>query len=507
MDSKVVSKLLRSEVWPVLRRQGFSKFDGRNAWRYRGPLIDVVNFQSFNSHLADGLGCTTFSFALNLGVLLRGSTFDRWVKRDSIGLARPQEPACSFRVHLKKRTTVDGFERADIFYVAPDGSTMAAVLNEVICLLEEQAPPWFTAFEDLGSVVLAMSENAAPLRGTETLGLGTSGAPGSFSACDLLASLKVELHTQSPDSMSASACLAAINASAEAKLDIYSPGFTRPIEVELESYRLRDLLTGVLGSISLPQDEFAIHPPECQLFGANWSTGPITRPSIQIEGAGHVVLSARECLWPQLRANGFVEFSDRLAHRPTGNSIEVVSFIPMDPFEKRANEYPSGLFRLGLGVFWPELAEHDGVRRNRHGEFRPKYGECQLQMWLMPAMRAAVAGPTCFDSAELALRALREDAERWFSLCRSVETLSRLLEQPEWQILVRYPTMRGHGSYRSVFRAILQFALSGQSPEARAEHLKAAREAVNHHAEHLQPRFRRWVEKVELRCKATKGTA
>jgi hypothetical protein len=503
MDSKVVNKLIRSEVWPVLRRQGFSKFDGRNAWRYRGPLVDVVNFQSFNSHLADGVGCTTFSFALNLGVFLRGSTFGRRVKRDSIGLARPQEYECSFRVNLKKRTPVDGFERADIFYVAPDGSTTAVVLKEAIYLLEEHAPPWFTAFEDLGSVVLAMSENGTQVRGTETLGLGASGAPGSYYACDLLASLKLELHSQSPDSISASACLAAINASAQAKLDIFSPAFTTAIEVEIESYRLRDLLMGILGSISIPQDEFAILPPESQLFGANWSTGPNTLPSIPIEGTGRAVLSARECLWPQLRANGFVEFSDRLAHRPTGNSVEVVSFIPMDPVEKRANGYPSGLFRIGLGIFWPEIAEHEGGRRNRRGEFRPKYGECQLQMWLMPAMRAAVAGPTCFDSAELALKALREDAERWFSLCRSGEMFSRLLEQPEWQILVRYPTMRGHGSYRSVFRAILQFALSGQSPEARAAHLKAAHEAVNHQSEHLQPRFRSWVEKIELRCNAT----
>ena len=499
MDSKVVNKLIRSEVWPVLRRQGFSKFDSRNAWRYRGPLVDVVNFQSFNSHLADGVGCTTFSFALNLGVFLRGSTFDRRVKRDSNGLARPQEYECSFRVHLKKRTPVDGFERADIFYVAPDGSTMAAVLREAIYLLEEQAPPWFTAFEDLGSVVLAMSDNGTPAKGTERLGLGASGAQGSYYACDLLASLEVERHTQSPDSISSSTCVHAIDAAVGAKLDIFSPAFTTPIEVELESYRIRDLFTGILSSISIPQDEFAIVPPECQLFGSNWSTSSTQVRSIPIESTNGAVLSARECLWPQLRANGFVEFSDRLAHRPIGDSVEVVSFVPMDQVEKRANEYPSGLFRIGLGIFWPTLEERDGVRRNRRGEFRPKYGECQLQMWLMPKMRAAVAGPTCFDSAELALTALRQEAEGWFSLCRNSEMFRRLLDEPDWEILVRHPTMRGHGSSRSVWRALLRLALSAQSPEARAGHLKAAHEAVNHHAEHLQPRFRSWVEKVELR--------
>lgn len=138
MDSKVVNKLIRSEVWPALRHEGFSRFDTRTAWRYRGPLVDVVNFQSFNTHLADGLGCTSFSFALNLGVYLRRSTFERRVKIGPDGNPRPQEYECSFRAHLKKRTPVDGFAREDIFYVAPDGRTMGAVMDEVLFLLERK---------------------------------------------------------------------------------------------------------------------------------------------------------------------------------------------------------------------------------------------------------------------------------------------------------------------------------------------------------------------------------
>src|SRR5205823_4982410 len=118
------------------------------------------------------------------------------------------------------------------------GGTMAAVLREVICLLKEQAPPWFTAFEDLGNVVHAMSENGTPVKGTEKLGLGASGARGSYLACDILASLEVERHTQSPDSISADTCIDAINATVGAKLDIFSPAFTTPIEVEIESHRI-----------------------------------------------------------------------------------------------------------------------------------------------------------------------------------------------------------------------------------------------------------------------------
>jgi hypothetical protein len=60
MDSQVVAREIKSEIWPVLRRAGFDKFSPKTAWRYTPEQIHVVNFQSFNSHLAEGVGYTTF---------------------------------------------------------------------------------------------------------------------------------------------------------------------------------------------------------------------------------------------------------------------------------------------------------------------------------------------------------------------------------------------------------------------------------------------------------------
>ncbi|HBY60053.1 MAG TPA: hypothetical protein DEH78_09535 [Solibacterales bacterium] len=462
----------------------------------------MVNFQSFNSYLADGIGCTTFSFALNLGVFLVGCASDSLVKRDAGGLARPQEYECPFRVHLQKRTPVDGFARADIFYVAPDGGTMAPVLREAIWLLEEQAPPWFKAFEDLDSVVIAMSEHGPPAKGTESLGLGASGAPGSYSDCDLLASLQVQRHTQSPELVSSSSCVHAIDNAVGAMLHIFAPGFATPIEVEQGTYRIRDLLARLEGSLPVPDDQLAVFPTACQLFGSNWSTRPIA-PSSAMEAEAFSIVTPRDHLWPQLRIDGFVEFTDRLAHRQTGDAVEVVAFVPMDPVERLTNRYPAGLFHLALGVFWPGIAQQEGARRNRRGEFRPQHRECHLQAWLMPATRAPFGGPTCFSTAEAALKSLRNDAEQWFALCRNGETLAQLLDEPDWKILVRLPTMRGHGSPRSVQRSLLRLALCRQSSEGRVALLKAAHEAVNHHFEGQRPHFRKWVETVESRH--TKG--
>jgi len=116
MDSRVASKLIRSEIWPILRRQGFTKLNARNAWRYRQPLIDVVNFQSFNSYLAEGIGCTTYSFGVNLGVYVQDG-LDSQVKRNKAGRLLPHEAECAYRVQLKKRKPIDLCAREDVFYI------------------------------------------------------------------------------------------------------------------------------------------------------------------------------------------------------------------------------------------------------------------------------------------------------------------------------------------------------------------------------------------------------
>jgi hypothetical protein len=70
MNSSVVNRAIRSLVWPVIKERAFTSFTGRAAWRDRDQLIDIINFQSFNRYNSDVLGCTTFSFAINLSVYL-----------------------------------------------------------------------------------------------------------------------------------------------------------------------------------------------------------------------------------------------------------------------------------------------------------------------------------------------------------------------------------------------------------------------------------------------------
>jgi len=94
MDNRKVTRAIGRVVWPALREVGFDSFTGRSAWRYAGKDVDVVNLQSFGGMLADSVGCTSFSFQVNLGVWRPGDAFGPPRVLDQRGRPRPQEYEC-----------------------------------------------------------------------------------------------------------------------------------------------------------------------------------------------------------------------------------------------------------------------------------------------------------------------------------------------------------------------------------------------------------------------------
>jgi hypothetical protein len=100
MDSKDVSAELRKEIRPLLKDRGFQKFTSRYAWRVHDDRVDVVNFQSFNDYKARSLGCTTYSFAVNLGCYF---TQNRWWIRLPDGRCVRGAPAPGIRVSVPRK--------------------------------------------------------------------------------------------------------------------------------------------------------------------------------------------------------------------------------------------------------------------------------------------------------------------------------------------------------------------------------------------------------------------
>ena len=158
MDSKSVNKAIREIIKPILEENGFTQFTARSAWRYRNNRIDVINFQSFNSYLADSIGCTTYSFSVNLGCFLLYIPDKKWIKaKDDI--LNPPEYSCHLRGRLFRTYEQKELDRKDIWYIDPKGSYLSKSLEDVRRQIEEKAFPWYACLASDVEILHILKEN------------------------------------------------------------------------------------------------------------------------------------------------------------------------------------------------------------------------------------------------------------------------------------------------------------------------------------------------------------
>lgn len=176
MDSKDVSREIQSQIRPLLKDVGFSKFSSRTAWRFASARVDVVNFQSFNSYLAETLHSTTYSFALNLGCYLtfipdvQGGKKLKFKGR----LPLPTEYMCPFRRQLHKTVQQPELVRTDIWYIDGAGKWLGPCVYDAGVVIAKEAFPWFERFSD-DSEVLRTLQNQS--KEGDTWGFGTFSSP------------------------------------------------------------------------------------------------------------------------------------------------------------------------------------------------------------------------------------------------------------------------------------------------------------------------------------------
>jgi hypothetical protein len=104
------------------------RFTARTGWRYAGEKIDVVNFQSFNSYLANAVGCTAYSFCARLGCSFDAIPRSKRIKSKD-GFFRPEEYECHFRRPLQKTIRQPNLKRTDVWYVDPSGQNLKVVMR------------------------------------------------------------------------------------------------------------------------------------------------------------------------------------------------------------------------------------------------------------------------------------------------------------------------------------------------------------------------------------------
>ena len=203
-----------------------------------------------------------------------------------------------------------------------------------------------------------------------------------------------------------------------------------------------------------------------------------------------------------LKNVGFSEFTDRLAHRLSNHLVEVVEILPMNQAERRACDLPAGLFRVGLGVFWPILEEHPLARKNRMGDARPTASECHVSTWLVPEAVVCDQARTVFDSVEEAVDALIGPGLGWLESLRDSNRASALLQRKDWELFWRYPMMRGLGAGSSIRRLVYIGYLKhllGRSAESQ-EYIDRAEKALHSlYPEHFRNRREAWISQVKVR--------
>jgi len=174
MDSKVVSKAIRERIRPLLKENGFTEFTDRNAWRYFEDRIDVVNFQSYNQYHSDVMGCTTFSYSVNLGVFLKYLPRDFNIKEKN-GFLFPMEYECHFRAELK-RGYREWFKKIDaLWYIDKRGKNLDKAIKDTSSQLNKCAFTWFNIFNDDKDILLLLQDELKPQ--TKTWGYGANPSP------------------------------------------------------------------------------------------------------------------------------------------------------------------------------------------------------------------------------------------------------------------------------------------------------------------------------------------
>jgi hypothetical protein len=162
VDSRFVDGHLRKLLWPELKAIGFRR-SGRTAWRDRPHAVQVVCIQSFNSYVAEGVGATTFSFGVPIGVFF--SVIEE-VEPMSAFRGDPTKPAewyRQLRKHLDKGISQGGewsprplLDRPDIWYVKPDGSNVERVVRDARDRILDEGIPWLERFSDISEARRAL---------------------------------------------------------------------------------------------------------------------------------------------------------------------------------------------------------------------------------------------------------------------------------------------------------------------------------------------------------------
>jgi hypothetical protein len=153
IGSPEINKVLRRELSPTLRSNGFHSVTARKAWAWYEKAIWVFEIRAVGSHFSSVTGWPPMSVGVWLGVFHLDQTCASEIKKDAKGRLIPAEFLCHLRSELT--CTIDQSrltrhlsnpaerKRDDIWWIEPDGSNTEEVVANIRQQLLEQGLSWY----------------------------------------------------------------------------------------------------------------------------------------------------------------------------------------------------------------------------------------------------------------------------------------------------------------------------------------------------------------------------
>jgi len=199
MDAREVTRRFRSDLWPTLKSHGFTRRTERVAWRDVGDSMDVIEVNLIGP-LADGIGCTSYSFGAFVASMPAYLESDR-VRSDPNGRHRPHYWECELKMQLFKTLPQPWFQpfvspvrgnmpesfvkhrqglmavlrrdvhdRTDIWFVREDGANLAECVADLLLVIERDGLPLLQRLHDPCAVAEVVRDGQLSIRPDSPVG-------------------------------------------------------------------------------------------------------------------------------------------------------------------------------------------------------------------------------------------------------------------------------------------------------------------------------------------------
>jgi hypothetical protein len=160
ISSPEINKVLRKNLSPILRQNGFSHVQPRRAWGWHGPCVWVLEIRAVGNYFSVVTGWPPMSVVVSTGVyydFIPDETHT--VSADSQGHLCPREYLCHARYQLERGLNQDLYQstlstrperdRRDIWWITPTGENTREVVDDIAHGFVTRGLRWFNEHTDL----------------------------------------------------------------------------------------------------------------------------------------------------------------------------------------------------------------------------------------------------------------------------------------------------------------------------------------------------------------------